>query len=65
MAIAKQSGDIAMGVDKSLEAKSGEMGDVEVEAIWGEPLRRGRSAGVAMPELEGLYSRLKVLCPGS
>jgi len=39
--------------------------DVEVEAIWGEPLRRGRSAGVAMPELEALYSRLKALCPGS
>ena len=36
--------------------------DVEVEAIWGEPLRRGQSAGEAMPELEALYSQLKVLC---
>ena len=33
VAIARQSGDIAMGVDKSLEAKIGEMGDAEVEAI--------------------------------
>ncbi len=33
VAIAKQSGDIAMGVDKALEAKSGEMSEQEVEAI--------------------------------
>lgn len=33
VAIAKQSGDIAMGVDKALEAKSGEMTDAEIEAI--------------------------------
>jgi len=33
VAIAKQSGDIAMGVDKALEAKSGEMTDEEVESI--------------------------------
>jgi S-adenosylmethionine synthetase len=33
VAIARQSGDIAMGVDKALEAKSGEMTDAEVEAI--------------------------------
>jgi S-adenosylmethionine synthetase len=32
-AIASQSGDIAMGVDKALEAKSGEMTEAEVEAI--------------------------------
>ena len=32
-AIAKQSGDIAMGVDKALEAKSGEMTEAEIEAI--------------------------------
>ena len=32
-AIAKQSGDIAMGVDKALEAKIGEMSEAEVEAI--------------------------------
>ena len=31
--IAKQSGDIAMGVDKSLEAKSGEVTDAEIELI--------------------------------
>lgn len=33
VAIAKQSGDIAMGVDKALEAKSGQMTEAEVEAI--------------------------------
>ncbi|BAJ64840.1 S-adenosylmethionine synthetase [Anaerolinea thermophila UNI-1] len=32
-AIANQSGDIAMGVDKALEAKSGEMTEAEIEAI--------------------------------
>jgi 2-dehydropantoate 2-reductase len=36
---------------------------VEIEAIWGEPLRRGRKAGMAMPELEKLYGELKQLCP--
>jgi 2-dehydropantoate 2-reductase len=36
--------------------------EVEVESIWGEPLRRARSAGVAMPRLESLYSRLLYLC---
>lgn len=33
VAIARQSGDIAMGVDHALEAKSGEMTAVEIEAI--------------------------------
>jgi S-adenosylmethionine synthetase len=32
-AIAKQSGDIAMGVNKALEAKTGAMSEAEVEAI--------------------------------
>jgi len=32
-AISKQSGDIALGVNKALEAKSGEMSEDEVEAI--------------------------------
>ncbi len=32
-ALARQSGDIAMGVDHSLEAKSGEMSEAEVDAI--------------------------------
>ncbi len=36
---------------------------VEIESIWGEPLRRGKAQGVAMPHLEALYSRLKELCP--
>jgi len=38
--------------------------EVEVEAIWGEPLRRAMAAGVPMPRLEGLYARLLALCPG-
>ena len=33
VAIAQQSGDIAMGVDKALEAKAGEMTDAEIAAI--------------------------------
>ncbi len=33
LAIAKQSGDIAMGVDKALEAKIGEMSESEIELI--------------------------------
>jgi 2-dehydropantoate 2-reductase len=37
--------------------------EVEVESIWGEPLRRARSVGVATPRLEGLYARLLALCP--
>ena len=32
---------------------------LEVEAIWGEPLRRGLAAGAEMPELAALYSELK------
>jgi S-adenosylmethionine synthetase len=33
VAIAKQSGDIAMGVDKALEAKIGEMTEAEIESV--------------------------------
>jgi 2-dehydropantoate 2-reductase len=32
--------------------------EVELEAIWGEPLRRAQAAGVAVPRLEALYRRL-------
>ncbi len=34
---------------------------VEVEAIWGEPLRRGTAAGAAMPVLTQLHQELKSL----
>src|SRR5438874_1828030 len=34
---------------------------LEVEAIWGEPLRRARTGGTAMPRLEQLYALLKSL----
>jgi 2-dehydropantoate 2-reductase len=37
---------------------------VEVEAIWGEPLRRARAAGAAMPRLEALYRQLERLTAG-
>jgi len=35
--------------------------EVEVESIWGEPLRQGRAAGAATPRLELLYALLKRL----
>ena len=38
--------------------------EVEVEAIWGEPLRRAQAAGVAMPHLGRLYAQLKQLTAG-
>lgn len=34
---------------------------LEVEPIWGEPLRRARAKGVPAPRLEALYARLKAL----
>lgn len=34
---------------------------VELESIWGEPLRRGQALGAKMPELAKLYSELKAL----
>jgi 2-dehydropantoate 2-reductase len=33
--------------------------EVEVEAIWGEPLRRAQAAGLPMPRLAQLYDRLR------
>jgi 2-dehydropantoate 2-reductase len=33
--------------------------EVEVEAIWGEPLRRAQAAGLPMPRLAALYSVLR------
>lgn len=38
--------------------------EVEVEAIWGEPLRRGKASGLKTPRLEMLYWLLKALTPG-
>jgi 2-dehydropantoate 2-reductase len=34
---------------------------VELETIWGEPLRQGTSAGVVMPCLKQLHEKLKAL----
>ncbi|MEM0897861.1 MAG: 2-dehydropantoate 2-reductase [Verrucomicrobiota bacterium] len=36
--------------------------DVEVGAIWGEPLRRAKEAGAEVPELEKLHDELTALC---
>lgn len=36
--------------------------ELELESIWGEPLRRGTAAGVPMPHLETLYLLLRALC---
>ena len=36
--------------------------EVEVDAIWGDPLRRGEAAGVHMPELKKLHGELLVIC---
>jgi 2-dehydropantoate 2-reductase len=38
--------------------------EVEVEAIWGEPLRRAQAIGIGMPRLAALYARLRTKCPG-
>ncbi len=35
--------------------------EVELEAIWGEPLRRAEAAGVALPRLAALYAQLRGL----
>ena len=34
---------------------------LELEAIWGEPLRRGKAAGARMPHLQSLYEQLRAL----
>ena len=36
--------------------------EVEVESIWGEPLRRAKAAGAVVPRLERLYAKLKAVC---
>lgn len=33
--------------------------EVELEAIWGEPMRRAHAAGIEMPQVERLYEELK------
>jgi len=36
--------------------------EVEIEAIWGEPLHQAQAAGADMPELEGLYAEIGEAC---
>jgi len=35
--------------------------EVEIESIWGEPLRRAQAAGAFVPELERLYGELRAV----
>ncbi|HET9523873.1 MAG TPA: 2-dehydropantoate 2-reductase [Terrimicrobiaceae bacterium] len=35
--------------------------ELEIEAIWGEPLRQATRAGLSVPNLEALYNRLRSL----
>ncbi len=51
-----------MGACKSSTLLDFEAGrTLELEAIWGEPLRRAQAAGASMPQLEQLYAVLKSL----
>ena len=34
---------------------------LEIEAIWGEPLRRARLAGALTPRMQALYEKLKTI----
>ena len=38
--------------------------NVEVEAIWGEPLRQAAQVGLDLPKLETLYRLLRIACNG-
>jgi len=53
VAIAQQSGDIAMGVDKALEAKTGEMTEAEIESVGAGD--QGMMFGYACNENETLF----------
>ena len=38
---------------------------LEIEAIWGEPLRQAKKTGLSLPHLERLYQHLKALGAGN
>ena len=52
VAVSQQSGDIAMGVDKALEAKTGELSEAEIDAIGAGD--QGMMFGYACSENEAL-----------
>jgi ketopantoate reductase len=37
--------------------------ELEIETMWGEPLRRASQVGLSLPHLQSLYDRLKQLQP--
>ena len=37
---------------------------LEIEAIWGEPLRQAKKTGISLPHLERLYEHLRTLDAG-
>jgi len=39
--------------------------ELEIESIWGEPLRQAKSAGLAVPNLEHLHQRLLAIQPST
>ena len=56
-------GQHTIGVDTHVFRVSNRLGlapgkTVEIESIWGEPLKRGKEMSLMMPELEKLYTEL-------
>ena len=39
--------------------------ELEIEPIWGEPLRRAQAAGLVVPHLEALHKKLEKIQPGT
>ena len=60
LALEQMKGTAAMGAYKPSTLIDFEAGrPLEIEAIWGEPLRRAQAAGGEMPQLAALYAQLK------
>jgi 2-dehydropantoate 2-reductase len=39
--------------------------EVEIDAIWAEPLRRAAAAGLSLPHWQKLWERIRERCPRS